>query len=113
MWPGSAEAFRSFGPADQDHRASLELEPVVGAARQTREMLTETCARWDRADLPPEACIVVTEMVNNVVAHARTPMTLMLARRDAAISVAVRDVLTRCPWLRSSCICRSRMSRCT
>ena len=30
-------------------------------------------------------------MVNNVVAHARTPMTVLLARPGATMSVAVRD----------------------
>jgi hypothetical protein len=34
---------------------------------------------------------VVTEMVNNVVAHARTPMTVFLARHGEGMSVAVRD----------------------
>jgi hypothetical protein len=91
VWPRSAEAFRSFGSPGQDHRASLELDPVVGAARQTREMLTAACDRWDRADLADPACIVVTEMVNNVVAHARTRMIVLLALRGPGLSVAVRD----------------------
>ena len=43
------------------------------------------------ADLAGAACIVITEMVNNVVAHAHTPMVVLLARRDGALSVAVRD----------------------
>jgi hypothetical protein len=34
---------------------------------------------------------VVTEMVNNVVAHARTPMIVLLALRQDAMAVAVRD----------------------
>jgi hypothetical protein len=34
---------------------------------------------------------VVTEMVNNVVAHARTEMTILLGLHGTSLSVAVRD----------------------
>jgi hypothetical protein len=97
VWPGAAEAFTSFGPPDQDHRVSLELEPVVGAARRTREALTEACDRWDCAEVAATACIVVTELVNNVVAHARTPMVVLFAMHGPALSVAVRDDSTITP----------------
>ncbi len=64
---------------------------MVGAARRARELITEICLRWDFPELAGDACIVATEMVNNVVAHARTPMRVLLARLGDAISVAVRD----------------------
>jgi len=89
--PDSADAFAELGKPDENGRLSVELEPQVGAARQTRELITEACGRWDRPDLAGPACIVATEMVNNVVAHARTPMVVLLAARDAGMSVAVRD----------------------
>jgi histidine kinase-like protein len=63
----------------------------MGAARRSRELITEACVRWDRPDLAGSACIVVTEMVNNVVAHARTPMTVLVAVHGDRMSVAVRD----------------------
>ena len=72
-------------------RLALALEPVVGAARQARELVTEVCARWDCPELAAPACTVVTELVNNVVAHAHTPMTVMVARYEGQMSVAVRD----------------------
>jgi hypothetical protein len=86
-----------LGSPDGDHRLSLGLEPLVGAARRAREMITEACARWDLTDLIGTSCIVVTEMVNNVVAHARTPMIVLLAVREAGLSVAVRDGSTTAP----------------
>jgi len=70
---------------------------VLGAARRSRELVTEACARWDLPDLAGPACIVATEMVNNVVAHAHTAMTVMLALRGATMSVAVRDRSARVP----------------
>jgi hypothetical protein len=91
VWPGHAEAFTHLGTADADHYLTLALDPIVGAARRSRELVTEACGRWDRPELAGPACIVVTEMVNNVVAHAHTPMTVLLARHGDAMRVAVRD----------------------
>jgi hypothetical protein len=97
VWPTPTEAFRSLGPPHQDGRLALSLEPVVGAARRSRETVAEACDRWDRADLAGSGCIVVTEMVNNVVAHAQTPMVVLLAARADGLAVAVRDRSARIP----------------
>jgi hypothetical protein len=97
VWPGTEEAFDALGEPHADERLTLRLQPVVGAARRSREEITEACDRWDRADLAGSACIVVTEMVNNVVAHAQTPMVVLLAVRGAGLAVAVRDESERVP----------------
>jgi anti-anti-sigma regulatory factor len=91
VWPDRAEALAELGAPEAGRRLSLHLEPVVGAARRARELVTEACGRWDRAGLAGPACIVVTEMVNNVVAHAGTPMIVLLANHAGTMSVAVRD----------------------
>jgi anti-anti-sigma regulatory factor len=91
VWPSHADAFAELGTPEPGLQMSLELEPVVGAARRSRELVTEACGRWDRPDLAGPACIVVTEMVNNVVAHAHTPMSVLLARHGDTMTVAVRD----------------------
>ncbi len=91
VWPDRASAFAALGTPDTGHRVSLSLDPVVGAARRARELITETCLRWECAEVAGNACIAATEMVNNVVAHARTAMSFLLARQGATISVAVRD----------------------
>ncbi|MET0418823.1 MAG: anti-anti-sigma factor [Actinoplanes sp.] len=91
VWPDIGAAFADLGPPDHEHRLSLELEPLVGAARRTRELITEACGRWDLPDLAGPARIVATEMVNNVVAHALTPMVVLLAVHGDGMSVAVRD----------------------
>ncbi|WP_244367188.1 ATP-binding protein [Micromonospora echinofusca] len=69
----------------------VPLEPAVGAAKQARELVTEACLGWGVPELAGAGCIAVTEMVNNVVTHAHTPMTLRLAVRDGALRLAVRD----------------------
>jgi len=91
VFPSRAAAFAELGAPDAGNHLSLDLEPVVGAARRARELVTEACGRWELAELAGPACIVVTEMVNNVVAHARTPMAVLLARHGDTMSIAVRD----------------------
>jgi anti-anti-sigma regulatory factor len=91
VWPSRAQALAALGGPDPHHQLSLALRPVVGAARRSRELVTEACGRWDLPELIGPACIVVTEMVNNVVAHARTEMTVRLALRGDNLTVAVRD----------------------
>jgi hypothetical protein len=97
VWPGAGEAFSALGEPEHDNRLALSLEPVVGAARQSRETIVAACDRWDRSELAGPACIVATELVNNVVAHARTPMVVLLASRSAGLAVAVRDESPRTP----------------
>ncbi|WP_245669948.1 ATP-binding protein [Micromonospora mirobrigensis] len=75
----------------------VDLPPVAGSARLARELVTDDCRRWGLLELAEPACIAVTEMVNNVVAHAGTPMTLRVAARDGALHLAVRDHSTARP----------------
>ena len=91
IWPDHASALAALGPPEPGTRMSAGLEPVVGAARHSRELITEACARWGRPGLAGNACIVATEMVNNVVAHVRTPMRVLLALHGDMMTVAVRD----------------------
>lgn len=97
VWPDPRQAIAELGTPDPEHRLSLDLEPAIGAARRGRELVTEACGRWDRPELAGAACIVVTEMVNNVVAHARTAMTVLVARQGDRMSVAVRDHSAKAP----------------
>jgi anti-anti-sigma regulatory factor len=91
VWPEVTDAVAALGAPDESRHLTLSLQPVVGAARRARELVTEACGRWDLPERAGPACIVVTEMVNNVVAHARTPMTVLLGLRGDTMSVAVRD----------------------
>lgn len=89
--PTRQDAVARLGTPARDSRMSADLEPVVGAARRARELVTEGCARWERPEFAGSACIVVTEMVNNVVAHAQTPMTVSIALRGTDMIIATRD----------------------
>ena len=98
-WPAARLLLDPDGPPPDASPEPLdaELPPVVEAAREARVLVTGGCARWGLPELTDPACIAVTEMVNNVVAHAVTPMTLRLAPRGGALHLAVRDHSTGRP----------------
>ncbi|WP_433387464.1 ATP-binding protein [Micromonospora sp. KLBMP9576] len=90
-WPTLTAAEAGLAAAPPSTVLDADLPPVVGAARQARQLVARGCDRWGLPELVEPACIAVTEMVNNVVAHARTAMTLRLAAQGSALHLAVRD----------------------
>ena len=81
---------------------SDELLPVSGAARQARNVTTDACLRWDLPDLLAPACLVASELVSNVIDHARTMMTLRLTLRPRFLQIALRDGATAEPVRRDT-----------
>ncbi|RGC70468.1 hypothetical protein C5N14_03210 [Micromonospora sp. MW-13] len=94
------EATAALARAPMAAATTMELAPVVGAARQVRMLVTDGCARWGIGALAEAGCIAATEMVNNVVAHARTGMTVRLAPRGGTLHIGVRDHSRRQPAYR-------------
>lgn len=99
--PSVEDAVRSLGRRPAVPSVSEDLLPVVGAGRRARELVTEACFDWDLPEVVGPACTVVTEFVNNVVAHAHTMMTLRLSLRERYLHIAVRDGSPEEPVLRT------------
>ncbi|GAA4575169.1 ATP-binding protein [Micromonospora coerulea] len=76
---------------------NADLPPAAGSAREARALVTDGCDRWGVPELAEPASIAVTEMVNNVVAHAGTPLTVRVAPQGSALHLAVRDHSRRLP----------------
>jgi anti-anti-sigma regulatory factor len=68
-----------------------ELLPISGAARQSRNVATDACLRWELADLVAPASLICSELVSNAVDHAGTMMTLRLSLGSGYLFIAVRD----------------------
>jgi anti-anti-sigma regulatory factor/anti-sigma regulatory factor (Ser/Thr protein kinase) len=90
-----ALAETSKGPAALRIRA--RLRPVPDACRQVRQLVNQACASWHLRDLAAIGQLVATELVANVVRHARTTMEFTAALRDGQMSLAVRDGSRRLP----------------
>ncbi|PWR16205.1 ATP-binding protein [Micromonospora sicca] len=72
-------------------RLRARLEPVAGACRRARELVTDACGRWNIPELIGPASLVLTELVGNVVRHAGTPMQVTLTLRRPYLRLAVTD----------------------
>ena len=78
-------------------RVRARLRPVPDACRQVRQLVTQACETWQRADLTATAALIATELVANVVRHARTSMEFTLGLRNGRLCMAVRDGSRRLP----------------
>jgi anti-anti-sigma regulatory factor len=74
-----------------------DLLPTVGAARQSRNVVTEACLMWDLPHLVGPACLIASELVSNAVDHAGTMMTLRVSLGRRFFFVALRDGSTAEP----------------
>ncbi|MFI7604226.1 ATP-binding protein [Micromonospora sp. NPDC049366] len=97
VWPSLEGALAALAESPMAAVLNADLAPVPGAARRARELVTDGCRRWGLPVLAEPGTIAVTELVNNVVAHARTPMTVRLAPDGDLLRLAVRDHSTRRP----------------
>jgi anti-sigma regulatory factor (Ser/Thr protein kinase) len=68
----------------------LRLPRLPTSARDARSWLTDTCAGWG-LPAPDDAVVIVSELVENAVRHARGDPTLRVELRDAVLSIAVGD----------------------
>jgi anti-anti-sigma regulatory factor len=78
-------------------RIQLRLRPVPDACRQVRQVVTQACESWHLAGLAATATLIATELVANVVRHARTTMEFTVGLRDGQLWMSVRDGSRRMP----------------
>ena len=105
-WPGCAtvstavsctEALACAKEEPEHRRIRIRLRPVPDACRQVRQLVTQTCAAWQRSEIAGTAALVATELVANVVRHAHTTMEFTVGLRDGRVCLTVRDGSRRLP----------------
>ncbi|WLS47815.1 ATP-binding protein [Micromonospora profundi] len=96
-WPTLDGALAALAATPLAAVLTVDLPPTVEAARQARELVATGCRNWGMPALTEPAQIAVTEMVNNVVVHARTVMNVRLAPYDNTLQLSVRDHSPRWP----------------
>ncbi|MFC7530850.1 ATP-binding protein [Actinoplanes sp. GCM10030250] len=72
-------------------RMQLDLAPDAHAATRARNLVSDICVAWRVPDLRDRARLVISELVNNAVQHAGTPITVLLSRRGDGVHLAVCD----------------------
>lgn len=80
--------------------ASIELQPEPRAAGAARVFVLDNLRGEVAEDVAETAVLLASELVTNVVVHARTPMRLDVTVEDHSVRVAVVDDAPRTPSIR-------------
>ncbi|GAA3440518.1 STAS domain-containing protein [Kutzneria kofuensis] len=92
-----AEAMRALQGAPARQVAKLELPPSDGSPALARRFVTETLREWRVDGLTEDACLVVSELVENAILHGQSAAGLRLELRRGRLTIAVRDGSNRAP----------------
>ena len=76
------------------------LTPSVSSVAEARWITRTVLAAWDLTELEELACLLVTELVTNVVLHAATMVELLFSSCEDRLHVSVLDDDPRPPILR-------------
>ncbi len=79
---------------------SIELPPEPRAAGEARHFVSDQLTGHVCDEVTEVAVLLTSELVTNVVVHARTPMRLDVDLTDECVRVAVIDEAPRQPALR-------------
>ena len=77
--------------------AAVELPGNPGSARTARRFVDRTLESWGGQGWTDSALLLVSELVTNVVLHARTAMTLVLREAADVLRIEVHDESPRLP----------------
>lgn len=72
-------------------RVYFAVQPKPDAASRARRFVESTLEDWQRLTYLPDALIIVTELVENVVKHAKTDAEIWLSRRPDSVGIEVSD----------------------
>lgn len=81
-------------------RMVIGLQPEAEAPSLARNLVTDACLGWRMPRLLHTGRMVMSELVTNAVEHARTPLTVMVARRGPGLHLSVADGSDDGPQLR-------------
>jgi anti-sigma regulatory factor (Ser/Thr protein kinase) len=76
------------------------LPPEPFSARQARRFVTSALSQLGLPELTDTALILVSELVTNAVLHARSEVTLTVARTDDGLRMEVGDHSSLAPSMR-------------
>lgn len=75
---------------------SADLPAIPTSPGAARRLLRLFCQQWE-VDEPSGADLLLTEIVTNVVNHAKTDMTLRIHARESGLRIEVTDCSSRLP----------------
>ena len=94
------EALEGLEAAPRRRRRQVQLACDPASARMARQLVKRTCNEWGIPEMAADAMVVASELIDNMVQHARSPGRLRLELRRNMLTVAVTDEDSRLPQLR-------------
>lgn len=82
-------------------RDTITLPPEPRSASEARHFVADTVRGVLPADVTEVAVLLTSELVTNVIVHARTPMRLSVDVEPEALRVAIADEVPRAPVQRN------------
>lgn len=86
-----AEAVRTLQGRPARQLATLELPPTTDSPAAARRFVTATLAAWQVDGVREDACLIVSELVENAILHGHSAAKVRLGLRRGKVTVAVRD----------------------
>ena len=84
---GAVDRLAEVGWAEE----RIELPPVSSSVARARRFCRSHLEEWGADDLDEVVALLVSELVTNVVLHARTPFTVSVQQDGTAVRIEVED----------------------
>jgi anti-sigma regulatory factor (Ser/Thr protein kinase) len=94
------EALRNLDAAPPPLRREVALPCSQESSRWGRHLVGRTCQEWGIPETISDAVVITSELIDNMVQHARSEGQLRLELRRNALCIAVTDADPRRPQLR-------------
>ncbi len=76
---------------DEVVRMQVDLPGEPASVRAARRLVVRAVRDWSLPHLDDAAALLTSELVTNAVLHARTDLSIEVARHDGVVRVTVRD----------------------
>jgi anti-sigma regulatory factor (Ser/Thr protein kinase) len=98
--PGDSDKFFCIN----ELRIQASFPPVPASAGEARQLVSRALDQWGLEAAEETTLLLVTELVSNVVRHAKTALTLLLAYDGSRLHVGVSDHDRQIPVLAKSSV---------
>jgi hypothetical protein len=95
-----SEALQDLDAAPPPLRREVTLPCRLESSRLGRHLVGRNCQEWGIPETVPDAVVVTSELIDNMVQHARSEGQLRLELRRHALCIAVTDADPHRPQLR-------------
>jgi len=95
-----SEALQDLDAVPPPLRREVTLPCRPESSRWGRHLVGRTCQEWGIPEAVPDAVVITSELIDNMVEHARSEGQLRLELRRTALCIAVTDADPRRPQLR-------------